>query len=48
MGRTDDRFGWVNASYQLGLTLLTSHMRRALGALTPPDVFFEKHAMGFL
>ncbi|KAJ1800139.1 alpha,alpha-trehalase nth1 [Coemansia sp. RSA 2399] len=35
-------FGWMNASYQVGLTYLTSHMRRALGTLTPPDVFFAK------
>ncbi|KAJ2161009.1 alpha,alpha-trehalase nth1 [Coemansia sp. RSA 552] len=35
-------FGWMNASYQVGLTYLTSHMRRALGMLTPPDVFFQK------
>ncbi|KAJ2311392.1 alpha,alpha-trehalase nth1 [Coemansia sp. RSA 2705] len=35
-------FGWMNASYQVGLTYLTSHMRRALGTLTPPDVFFQK------
>ncbi|KAJ2844095.1 alpha,alpha-trehalase nth1, partial [Coemansia erecta] len=35
-------FGWMNASYQVGLTYLTSHMRRALGMLTPPDVFFAK------
>ncbi|KAJ2519827.1 alpha,alpha-trehalase nth1 [Coemansia sp. RSA 1939] len=35
-------FGWMNASYQVGLTYLTSHMRRALGTLTPPDVFFRK------
>jgi len=27
-------FGWVNASYVYGLTLLTAHMRRALGTLT--------------
>ncbi|KAJ1960489.1 alpha,alpha-trehalase nth1 [Dipsacomyces acuminosporus] len=35
-------FGWMNSSYQVGLTYLTSHMRRALGMLTPPDVFFQK------
>ncbi|KAI9598725.1 trehalase-domain-containing protein [Syncephalis fuscata] len=32
-------FGWMNASYQVGLTYLTSHMRRALGTLTAPDQF---------
>lgn len=35
------RFGWVNASFQLGLTIITSHMRRALGACIPPDDFFR-------
>ncbi|KAJ2731281.1 alpha,alpha-trehalase nth1 [Coemansia sp. BCRC 34962] len=35
-------FGWMNASYQVGFTYLTSHMRRALGALTEPEVFFER------
>lgn len=33
-------FGWMNASYEVGLTLMTDHMRRALGALCHPDVFF--------
>ncbi|RKP24335.1 neutral trehalase [Syncephalis pseudoplumigaleata] len=37
-------FGWMNASYQVGLTYLTSHMRRALGALTDPDQFSKEHA----
>jgi alpha,alpha-trehalase len=31
----------VNASYQLGLTLLGSHAKRALGACIPPDAFFN-------
>lgn len=35
-------FGWMNSSYQVGLTYLTQHMRRALGMLTTPEVFFEK------
>ncbi|KAJ2785653.1 alpha,alpha-trehalase nth1 [Coemansia interrupta] len=39
---TREGFGWMNASYQVGLTYLTSHMRRALGMLTPPDMFFAK------
>ncbi|KAI8868087.1 neutral trehalase, partial [Ramicandelaber brevisporus] len=37
-------FGWMNSSYQLGLTYLTQHMRRALGTLTPTDVLFNKLA----
>ncbi|KAI8064528.1 trehalase-domain-containing protein [Gongronella butleri] len=35
-------FGWMNASYQIGLSLITTQMRRALGACTHPDLFFEK------
>jgi alpha,alpha-trehalase len=31
------RFGWVNASYIYGMTLLSAHQRRALGALTSWD-----------
>lgn len=31
------RFGWVNASYIYGMTLLSAHQRRALGALTKWD-----------
>ena len=33
------RFGWVNASYVYGLTIVNAHMKRALGALTPWDTF---------
>ncbi|KAI8370773.1 trehalase-domain-containing protein [Choanephora cucurbitarum] len=35
-------FGWMNASYQIGLHLISTKMRRALGACTHPDLFFEK------
>lgn len=35
-------FGWMNASYQIGLTNITKQMRRALGTITSPDIFFEK------
>ncbi|BGP38412.1 alpha,alpha-trehalase nth1 [Rhodotorula kratochvilovae] len=34
-------FGWTNASYQVGLSIITQFQRRALGALTPPDTFFR-------
>ncbi|GAA5953272.1 hypothetical protein JCM21900_004470 [Sporobolomyces salmonicolor] len=34
-------FGWTNASYQVGLTMITQFQRRALGALTPPETFFR-------
>lgn len=33
------RFGWVNASYVYGLTIVNAHMKRALGACTPWDTF---------
>ncbi|KAI5477104.1 alpha,alpha-trehalase, glycoside hydrolase family 37 protein [Pseudohyphozyma bogoriensis] len=33
-------FGWTNASFQVGLEVLSSHERRALGTLTPPDTFY--------
>jgi len=33
------RFGWVNASYILGLSILTAHQRRAIGTLTNWDTF---------
>jgi len=36
-------FGWMNASYQVGLCYLTHHMRRALGACTSPEVFFNRN-----
>ncbi|CAO3679434.1 unnamed protein product [Rhizopus microsporus] len=36
-------FGWMNASYQIGLNMLTKQMRRALGTCTPPAVLFEKY-----
>ncbi|KAF3940330.1 Trehalase [Dactylella cylindrospora] len=38
-GVAREGFGWVNASYQYGLQIINSHMRRALGALTPPETF---------
>lgn len=30
-------FGWMNASFELGLSLLNPKLKRYLGALTPPD-----------
>ncbi|KAF9041963.1 glycoside hydrolase family 37 protein [Hymenopellis radicata] len=38
-------FGWMNSAYQVGLSFLTSHMRRAVAACTSPEVFFN-HANG--
>ncbi|RIA80971.1 Glycoside Hydrolase Family 37 protein [Glomus cerebriforme] len=40
-------FGWMNASYQVGLSYLTHHMRRALGACTSPEVFFKTKEIVF-
>ena len=33
-------FGWMNAAYQVGLSFLSTHMRRAVAACTSPEVFF--------
>lgn len=38
-------FGWMNASYQIGLSILSKKMRRALGTCTNPEIFFEKSAL---
>ncbi|CAM0135919.1 alpha,alpha-trehalase nth1 [Umbelopsis sp. WA50703] len=35
-------FGWMNASYQVGLSYLNTQMRRALGTCTNPDLLFER------
>lgn len=40
-GVAKEGFGWVNASYLYGLTLLSSHAQRALGTLTPSEVFLR-------
>ncbi|KAG5337287.1 hypothetical protein C0989_009933 [Termitomyces sp. Mn162] len=37
-------FGWMNSAYQVGLTFMTSHMRRAVAACTSPEVFFGSAA----
>jgi hypothetical protein len=36
----------VNASFEVGLTILGSHAKRALGACIPPDRFFSATAAG--
>jgi hypothetical protein len=36
-----NRFGWVNASYVYGLQIVSAHMRRALGTLTPYETFVK-------
>ena len=40
-GVATEGFGWVNASYLIGLTFLDLYAQRALGTLTPPRVFFK-------
>jgi len=35
-------FGWMNSAYQVGLSFLTTHMRRAVAACTSPEVFFHQ------
>ncbi|KAK7204255.1 neutral trehalase [Myxozyma melibiosi] len=42
-GVAKEGFGWVNASYNYGLTLISSHAKRALGALTPPGLFYASY-----
>jgi hypothetical protein len=38
-------FGWVNASYVVGLSMINIHMRRALGTLTPYQTFAQATKM---
>lgn len=40
-GVAKEGFGWVNASYILGLKYMDSHARRALGTCIPPVPFFK-------
>jgi alpha,alpha-trehalase len=35
-------FGWTNASFQVGLTLLSPHLREALNRLVPPEWMFAE------
>ncbi|KIK33242.1 glycoside hydrolase family 37 protein [Suillus luteus UH-Slu-Lm8-n1] len=37
-------FGWMNAAYQVGLSFLTTHMRRAVATCTSPEVLFGPSA----
>ncbi|KAI9473908.1 MAG: trehalase-domain-containing protein [Benjaminiella poitrasii] len=34
-------FGWMNASFEVGLTYLDTRLRRALGTLTDPDTLYK-------
>ncbi|KAI0682346.1 glycoside hydrolase family 37 protein [Cytidiella melzeri] len=38
-------FGWMNAAYQVGLSYLSTGMRRAVSACTSPEVFFGSAAI---
>ncbi|EJD06842.1 glycoside hydrolase family 37 protein [Fomitiporia mediterranea MF3/22] len=34
-------FGWTNAAYQVGLTFLTTHLRRSLAVCAQPELLFR-------
>ncbi|ODV78168.1 glycoside hydrolase family 37 protein [Suhomyces tanzawaensis NRRL Y-17324] len=40
-GVATEGFGWVNASYLVGLQYLNLHAKRCLGTLTPPEVYLR-------
>lgn len=40
-GVQTEGFGWVNASFVVGLSLMNLHSKRNLGTLTPSDVFLN-------
>ncbi|KAK9463704.1 trehalase-domain-containing protein [Lipomyces oligophaga] len=42
-GVAKEGFGWVNTSFNYGLTLISSHAIRALGACTPPGLFYSSY-----
>lgn len=35
-------FGWMNTSFEVGLTYLSTQLKRALGTCTDPDLLFKK------
>jgi alpha,alpha-trehalase len=39
---TREGFGWMNASFQLGMQLLNAELKSALNQLTSPDLLFQK------
>ena len=39
---TKEGFGWMNASYQVGLALLPPELRRKLERVVPPEWVFER------
>lgn len=44
-GVAREGFGWVNASFSVGLSYCDTLMRRGLGTVTPPDAFFRGHLL---
>jgi alpha,alpha-trehalase len=38
-------FGWMNASYQVGLSYMDRGLRRALGAVMDPNKVFKSRAL---
>lgn len=40
-GVAREGFGWVNASFSIGLSYCDTHMRRSLGTVTSPEAFFK-------
>jgi alpha,alpha-trehalase len=45
LGRVNKPY-YFTAAYQVGLTFMTNHMRRALAACTSPEVFFGANVSG--
>ena len=43
---TREGFGWMNASYQVGLTLLSERHRAHLKGLVPPEWIFPAEEVG--
>lgn len=41
-GVATEGFGWVNASFEVGLDMLDTEAIRALGIVTPPDIYFNR------
>ncbi len=39
---TKEGFGWMNASYQVGLKTLPPHLRNHLDRLVPPEWLFDR------
>jgi alpha,alpha-trehalase len=45
---TREGFGWTNASYQVGVSLLSRDLKEALNKLVPPEWIFQMSAMDSL